>query len=490
METGAEGLCEHSFARPSRRRRVGSRRRARYLAPAIALLSCFSGELRGEAPDARVSANRRPNILLISIDTLRADHLASYGYSRETAPTLSRFAREGAQFNRSWSQSSSTVPTHASLLTGLWPHQHQTYVYPESLPDAAHTLAEYLAMQGYRTFCFASSTRFHPGSGFHQGCETAKTFDAEGKNRRSGLVNQNTFRVLAKDDPRPFFGFLHYFDAHEPYAPPEPWLRRWHPGLASPRPEDTSEFLQKNRRPIRKLSPETLAYLRGLYDGAISYQDSSISELLEGLDERGLTADTLILVTSDHGEEFKEHGGLSHSGWLHEELLRVPLLLRWPGRIAGGTVVERAIQSVDVFPTLGELAGLPLPSGLVGRSFAADVLIKSDDAGLSRSPRQEAAQEVVVHQQNEITWAVSATLATGRFKYSVHRGGPPRLFHLDRDPLGLKPLGEGYGDEAEELRKIAAALGVGEAGRSIFAPEVKEIDPAVLERLRAIGYAE
>ena len=444
------------------------------------------------APGRPAPGRPAPDILLISIDTLRADHLASYGYERDTAPTLSRIAREGAQCSRSWSQSSSTVPTHASMFTGLWPHQHRTFAYPKGLPPAAWTLVEHLGDQGYETVCLGSSTRFHAGSGFFQGCDVAETFESEDKNLRSALVNQRALDALGKRDRPPIFGFLHYFDAHEPYAPPEPWLSRWHPGLDSPRPEETSEFLQEHRAPERQLSPEMLDYLRGLYDGAISYQDVAIEALLEGLEDLGLSDDTLILITSDHGEEFKEHGGLSHAIRLHEELVRVPLLVRWPSRIAAGTVVERAVQTVDIFPTLIELAGLPMPEGLVGRSFADDLFGRPVGSRSEPTPRQNRIDrlEIVVHQQNANTWALSATLPRGRFKISVFQGQAPVLFGLDEDPLGLQPLGGGYEAETAELLKIASALGVGGKEGAVFEPQMGERDPEMVERLKAIGYVE
>jgi arylsulfatase A-like enzyme len=430
----------------------------------------------------------RPDILLISIDTLRADHLASYGYERETAPTLSRLAREGARAARSWSQSSSTVPTHASLFTGLYPSQHGTYSYQQRLPGAAQTLAERLQGHGYRTFCVASSVRFRPEAGFDQGCEHYEVFDALPKNERSAAVSRSVLAqatASSPSDPRPFFGFVHYFDPHEPYAPPEPWTRRWHPGLATPAPAATSEFLQANRHPAKRLRDETLDYLRGLYDGGIGYQDAALGELLARLAEAGLAERLLVLVTSDHGEEFKEHGGLSHARTLHEELLRVPLLAHWPGRIPAGRVLERPVQTVDLHPTVLELAGVPVPEGLAGRSLA--VALTHPDG---EPPPVPGELEVTVHQQRADTWAVAASLERGRFKLRVDAGGEPVLFHLERDPGEQRPVGDRFPEERARLLALAAELGITRPAASALPPERAAPTDEVRERLRAIGYLD
>ncbi|MEM1180190.1 MAG: sulfatase [Acidobacteriota bacterium] len=427
----------------------------------------------------------RPDILLISLDTVRADHLTPYGYARDTTPALRRFAEQGALFTRSWSQSSSTVPTHASLFTSLWPHQHGVFAYPESLPEDAVTLTEHLRDHGYRTFCFASSTRFHAGSGFFQGCDVSEAFEEDPKNSRSARVNRRALAEMGRDDGAPFFGFLHYVDAHEPYAPPEPFRFRWHAGLEAPRPEETSEFLQAHRWPAREVSPEVLDYLRGLYDGAISYQDAALAELFAALDATPRGRDVLVVITSDHGEEFKEHGGLSHAVHLHEELVRVPLLVRWFGRIAPGRRLEAAAQTVDIFPMLTDLASVPTPPGIVGRSFA-DALLGRVDPESPRSRRD--ALELVVLQQSEETWALSATLSTGRFKLLVHRGGEPALFRLDEDPRGLSPVDAEYGAEKQQLLKISRQLQVGTAEGRMLGPLRVPEDPEVLERLRSLGY--
>jgi arylsulfatase len=420
----------------------------------------------------------RPNVLLISIDTLRADHLKAYGYERETAPSLTRLAEEGARFSSSYAQSSSTVPTHASLFTGRYPFQHGSYHVGLPVPDAELTLAEILSQHGYRTFAGTTSIRFRGRTGFEQGFEVFDRFDELEKNERGAAV---TDRLLAWIDEgqEPWFAFVHYFGPHQPYAPPEPYRSRWHPGLSIPKPEGTSEYLYLHNRPDRVVSPEVLAYLRALYDGEIRYLDVELERLFAALTP---AASTLVVVTSDHGEEFKEHGGLSHAGRLHEELLRVPLLVWWPGQIAAGTQIEALVETIDVLPTVLELVGAGRPEALPGRSFGAE-LLAADGAAL----RDGGRAGPVLSQLKAERWALAANVSGSRFKLVSREQGPHRLYDLSRDPGEQLNLIEERPDVAAELRALAARMGVSAKAVDVQATGVS---PEIRARLREIGYVE
>ncbi len=427
----------------------------------------------------------RPNVLLISIDTLRADHLKAYGYERETAPSLTRLATDGARFENSYSQSSSTVPTHASLFTGRYPFQHGSYHVGLPVRDEELTLAERLSEQGYQTFGAVSSVRFRGKTGFDQGFDVFARFDELEKNERSSAV---TDQVLAWIDEarEPWFGLVHYFDPHQPYAPPEPFRSQWHPGLPMPKPEGTSDYLYFHNGPDRAVPPEVLAYLRALYDSEIRFLDVQLERLFARLTpERGM-AGTLVIVTSYHGEEFKEHGGLSHSERLYEELIRVPLLVWWPGRISAGTLVEAPVQTIDVLPTLLELIGVGRPDGLPGRSRAGELLASGGGAGDSGDDSPLPGHPVLT-QLMPSRWALTADVADARFKYVSRDDAPHRLYDLTSDPGELRDLLDDRPEVVAELRALAARLGVDTQPAPVAATDVA---PEIRERLREIGYVE
>lgn len=434
------------------------------------LSACDDGSHRDAKP---------PSLLLISIDTLRADHLAVYGYGRETSPALSRFATGGVRWASSYSQAPSTVPTHASMFTGRLPFEHGTFSHGQRLADAELTLAEHLAAHGYRTFAAASSVRFNSGAGFDQGFDRYLTLFDLDKNLRSAAVTDFALEQLEAAD-RPVFGFLHYFDPHEPYAPPEPWRSRFHSGRppSAPAPEETSPYLQAHNSPHRRLPDGVLAYLEGLYDGGILHLDGELERLFTGLRALGREADTVVIVTSDHGEEFKEHGGLSHSNRLHQEVLRVPLLMRWPGRLPAGAVVERPAQTVDLFPTVCELLEVPCPPDLAGRSLAGEA---------RRRTGAPATDDLIFVQQNDELWGVIATLAAGRLKLTVD-GDRVELYDLDADPQGLVDVRADHPEAEAELRRLVRALRARAGGRGPTATERGPLSQQERERLRSLGY--
>jgi arylsulfatase A-like enzyme len=421
----------------------------------------------------------RPNVLVIVVDALRADHLAAYGYARETSPTITRLAAEGLRVANAYAQGPTTVPTHASLFTGRFPFQHGSYDVRYPLGAEALTLAEFFAAHGYRTFAVASSVRFDPSAGFAQGFQDYERTGVHVPKPRLGEeVTRRALRLLAVRDARPFFGFLHYLGPHQPYMPPEPHRSRWHPGRASPRPEESGRFLGEHRD--RPVDADTLAYLVALYDGEISHLDVQLARLFAGLAYQGQARNTIVLLTSDHGEEFKEHGGLSHGGGLHEELLRVPLILRWPARIAPGRVLSRPVQSVDVFPTLVALAGLEPPADLAGRDVSRRLL------GSEPPPPSEPG-DVVFAQGAPDLWAITATLGGRRLKY-VHGYAPvPALYDLTDDPRGGEDVRGRFPEEAARLHELAARLGVGSVP---LGPAVEDVPARVREQLRALGYVE
>jgi arylsulfatase A-like enzyme len=297
-------------------------------------------------------------VVLIVIDTLRQDHLAAYGYDRETAPGLSRLAAEGAVL-QGVSPTSWTRPATASLLTGLHPLRHQTLIGADALDDVAVTLAESLRAHGYQTVGLSGNAQVSREAGLGQGFSTfllqlprlagPGPSDAEQLNQRLAPLLP-TLRA-------PFFLYLHYVDPHSPYSPPTAWDGAPLAARLAARAGLGPEAWDPTRRQAR--DPQLIRDMVDLYDGEIREADRRIAEVLGALDARGLLEGAVTVVTADHGEEFEDHGRLSHGFTLYEEMVRVPLVVHAPGRVAPARHGPASL--LDVMPTVLGLLGLPAP---------------------------------------------------------------------------------------------------------------------------------
>ena len=346
-----------------------SRRWARRaLAPCIAALSACASEGDATGPE------RRPNVLLIVVDALRFDALGVNGYALPTSPRLDRLAAEGASLPRVHAHSTWTKPSMATLFTSLYPPQHgldhvaqddDGVLSTRVLLDEVHTLAESLTGAGYQTAGVLDQVHLQERFGFGQGF--ADYADLMGAT--APQLNRQIFRWWEAKGREPFFAYVHYLDAHWPYTyrvrdqdrllfgPPHLPVR---PPSSAGRAEAWAEGL----------SEKEIAALRARYDAEVSWVDTAIGALLDGLERRGLLADTLVVVTSDHGEAFMEHGRIMHGHEPHRELTHVPLVLRPPAGWARFAPVEEVVGLIDVMPTLLDLLGLEVPAACQGRSFA------------------------------------------------------------------------------------------------------------------------
>jgi arylsulfatase A-like enzyme len=302
-------------------------------------------------------------VVLVVVDTLRPDHLATYGYGRDTAPFLSALARQGAVFD-GLSTSSWTKPATASLLTGLHPVRHQAFARRDRLPDDVVTLAERLKALGYRTAGASANGWVSPTFGFDRGFDT---FVLEENVRAGELVAELLRRLDNLKTPLepPFFLYVHLVDPHLPYDPPGGWDGGPLPAGLRGHPVTVEEA---DATHARQRPPELMARARDLYDGEIREADRGIETVVGWLERRGLMKNTVLVATSDHGEEFGEHGRMSHGQTLYEEVVRVPLVFHAPHRIRAGRRFGPA-SLLDVVPTLASLLDVPV-RGLDGRSLA------------------------------------------------------------------------------------------------------------------------
>lgn len=304
-------------------------------------------------------APKAPLVIVYLVDTLRADHTTPYGYSRDTTPMLADFARDAVLFETAIAQASWTKPSVASLLTSLLPGRHRAVQLRDPLDLGHVTAAEMLSTKGYATgAAIANSVIYAPGGNFEQGFDFFAGLHGEG-NRPSKLVEAARVvdTALSWIDSRrglPTFLYVHTMDPHVPYAPPPPFDRKFEPHptdghpAADPR-TDYKEPLDRDR-------------LVAQYDGDIAYGDQEFGRFVRELKARGLYDQALFVFLADHGEEFEDHGKWLHGRSVFDELVRIPLLVKFPGGRGGGTRVRQMVQAVDVLPTILANEGLPVPT--------------------------------------------------------------------------------------------------------------------------------
>jgi len=317
-------------------------------------------------PKVRVVPDEAPTVILISIDTLRPDRLGCYGHDQPTSPNLDLFRKEAVLFSTAITQAPSTLPSHATMLTSLLPEHHGAFFSRRTpLPGDLPTLATVLGAAGYRTAAFTGGGQIAPEFGLDQGFEVYGVNDGGpdfADAVRSGL------EWLGRDPERPAFLFLHTYQVHHPYIPDPLLLAVFDAGYAGPLPGEISkDLLLSINRGEQVINERDLDHIRAAYDAEIRSVDEAFGELLRGLETLGLADNTLLVFTSDHGEEFGEHGVVGwHSHTLFDELLRVPLLIRFPDGLESGRTVEAQVRLLDIAPTVAAVVGLEAPPSFEG----------------------------------------------------------------------------------------------------------------------------
>ena len=392
------------------------------------------------------------NVVVITLDTTRADRLSPYGFMDVSLPHLERLAREGVVFDQATTVAPLTLPAHSSLFTGLLPPRHGVHDNADKpLADTATTLAEMLKTRGFRTGAFVSSVVLDPDRGLTQGFEQysgVKPGDRtgpEGRQRRADAVVHDALEWLDGVERSPFFMWTHFYDAHRPYDPPEPFAT---------------------------------TYGHNLYVGEIAYVDSQIGRLLEALERRRLLDRTILIVAGDHGESLGDRGERDHGVFIYENVLRVPLIVRAP-RTAPRRVGD-VVRLTDIMPTVLDLLGLRPAPDVDGVSLST-LLHRG-----TQTVELEAYGESLYPQR--MGWSALRSLRTGRYKYID--APRPELFDLDRDPFEERNIYETRKDLAALMRARASAIASG--GRA-FGPgdhprDQSPVDPDIRARLAALGY--
>ena len=345
---------------------------------AVTLCALFAAGCGGGA-DSERGTGTQPNIVFVSIDSLRADHLGCYGYDKDTSPFLDSLAARGLRFENAVSTTSWTLPSHASMFTGLLGATHGLVDNGLSLSEDHITLAELLKSSGYHTAGFFGGPYLHPTFGLGQGfevyesCMTTTAAEVDGEELRTSAMHpdgpshadvtgpRTAERVRAWAETRegrdePYLLFLHLWDVHYDYMAPEEYEAQFvDPAYAGP----ADGRLMANPAIRSDMAAADLAHVLALYDAEIRFTDDVLRGILEDLEQRGMLENTLVLVTSDHGEEFFEHGLKGHNKTLFDEVLRVPMIVAWDGELEAGRVLQDQVQLVDLLPTFAAVARVP-----------------------------------------------------------------------------------------------------------------------------------
>ncbi len=437
---------------------------------------------------------QRPNVLLIGLETLRADHVGCYGHDRPTTPTLDAFAKEAVKFDLAFSAGGWTMPSMMSVFTGVYPHKHGAINYQNQLADGVTTLAAELKKGGYHTLGVTSNPTTHGKFGFRRGFDFYDDFSVFLANElnlfadnekpvhahqslTSDIVNRLGLRFLKKKwkKEKPFFLHLFYFDPHYDHIPPRDYAQMF----TDPDYRGKTDGRNITSLKGRQIPDADKQHVRDLYDAEIRYTDDHLKALFAEMKKMGVYDNTIIIILGDHGDEFWEHGSVAHGHTLYDELLHVPLLVRLPKGLRD-TSSNELVHQIDIMPTVLDLLDMPIPAECQGRSLKP--ILEHKDADI---PDQVTFHEL--HLSNKIVAARSTTQKI-IFYPDKQRW---ECYNLKADRLEQRNLhtGEMPTAFADLYKQFQAWL----KKRELTTPKVRkevELDPKLKKALKALGYMQ
>ncbi len=373
------------------------------------------------------SAEHRPNVIVYLVDTLRADHLGVYGYYRDTSPVLDRWAKGSVVFERAYAPCSWTKPSMVSLLSGLDPVSHGVEDRLDVIPARVNLLAERLKSLGYSTFGAVTNPNVLPEWGFGRGFDVYDDLDSAGQGTRADAVSDYFAAKIGEfARKQPFFLYLHVIDPHFPYQPPAPFDTHF---------------------PRSPAFPANMSI--GHYDGEVAFVDTQFGRIVDLLSTHGLDADTMTIFVADHGEELMDHGGFGHGASLYEEVVRVPLVIRFPEGLYAGTRVGARASLPDLVPTVMSVIGESPPSDVDGRDLTR--LLKSDESA-------SANREVFLSLRTTgPTGNLVRGVISGPHKYlrRLRPTATESLYDIEQDPAETKDLAS---ERADAHQRLAGSL--------------------------------
>jgi arylsulfatase A-like enzyme len=445
---------------------------ARLLLEAIPRGRAATGRAYWATPTVTLRVNARPNVLLICIDSLRADHLGCYGYARDTSPTIDSLASVGSVFDNAIAQSSWTLPSHASLFTSLYQKSHGVNSILQALGATARTLAEQLRTEGYVTVAVISGGPLSVDHGLNQGFDVYDTGCWEHSHTHD-VTNECTHARatawLRECGSGPFFLFAHYWDVHYDYLPPAPYDTLFDPTYRGD--FDSRGVISERLRPT-DLSRSDVNHLVALYDGEIAHTDRYVGMLLAELAAAHLSDNTIVALTSDHGDELFDHGTTGHGHTLYQELVRVPLIWVDPSRPTHGTRLQDMVQLVDVPPTILQRLGLHVPESMQGESMLPLMG--------GHHPDGRVVFSEVTTQDGLRRELVAGLLGKNKIVFSpAGHMGEVVAFDLASDPGEQRPQQPQSVSHGEELREALSSFALEGSGATV---EVRIVGAGASER--------
>lgn len=425
--------------------------------------------------------SKQPNIVLISIDTLRADHLGCYGYPRPTSPIIDKFASGGVLFEDLMATSPWTLPSHGSMLMGLYPNRHGLKSYESALAKDIRTLADILKENGYSTTAVINSHCLSHRYGLNRGFDDFTYLREVLDQRAPSGVGIEGIKRLETYGSKPFFLFLHFFDVHSDYCSLPFYEKQFINPYKGNANGTTSQLIRFCLGEI-KFDEAGINHLIDLYDASIRQMDDVIGNLLRFLKVKKLLDRSLVIITSDHGEEFMEHGGVLHSQTQYQEVLRIPLIMCGPD-IPKSKRIEEAVSLVDIMPTILSYAGINASDSLDG--FDVTCLLQANSSKLpSRYIFAEANKPTGPDQREEL---IDNKLAVRNPRYKLQYNKLTKdmqLYDLQNDPMEKTNVLSEHTQLANlMLEKLKSFMEVGTAGTPLPPLSSEEV-----KRLQSLGY--